>query len=51
VAGIGLREALQLCGGKSLWWHDHARTPDTSLSLTADLPDAGSFALLLEGKW
>lgn len=51
VAGIGLREALQLCGGKSLWWPDHAHTPDTSLSLSPGLPDAGSFALLLEGRW
>lgn len=51
VAGIGLREALRLCAGKSLWWPDHARTPDTSLSLAPGLPEAGSFALLLEGEW
>ena len=51
VAGMGLREAMQVCAGKSLWWPDHANTPDTSLSITAGLPEPTHFALMLEGEW
>lgn len=51
VAGLGLREAMQVCAGKSLWWPDHANTPDTSLSLSNGLPEPDQFALLLEGEW
>jgi len=51
VAGIGLREAMLVCAGKSLWWPDHAHTADASLSICNGLPGPDQFALLLEGEW
>ena len=50
-SAFGLREAMQVCAGKSLWWPDHANTSDTSLSISHGLPEPGQFALLLEGEW
>lgn len=51
VAGLGLREAALFSAGRSLWWPDHARTPDNSLSVATGLPDPAHFALMLEGEW
>ena len=51
VAGLGQRGVAGLCAGRSLRWPDHARTPDTSLSVTTGLPEPAHFALLLEGEW
>ena len=51
VTGLGLREAMLACAGKSLWWPDHANTHDTSLSISNGLPEPDQFALLLEGEW
>lgn len=51
AAGLGLREAMQFCAGRSLWWPDHASADDTSLSVANGLPDPGHFALLLRGEW
>ncbi len=51
LGGAGLLSAMQRCHGHSLWWPDHASTPDNSLSLVAGLPAAEHFSLLLEGRW
>jgi type VI secretion system protein ImpM len=51
AAGMGLRDAMLRCAGHSLWWPDHATSPDTSLSFCNGLPDPEHFSLLLEGRW
>jgi type VI secretion system protein ImpM len=45
------RDALQRFTGQSLWWPDHAASPDNSLSVSQGLPAAQYFSELLEGRW
>ncbi|MEO8152542.1 MAG: type VI secretion system-associated protein TagF [Rhizobacter sp.] len=49
--GLLVSEALQRFAGCSLWWPDHAESPDNSLSVAQGLPPAQQFAELLEGRW
>jgi type VI secretion system protein ImpM len=51
MAGWGSLDAMNRCAGHSLWWPDHATSPDNSLSLSPGLPDADHFSLLLQGVW
>lgn len=49
--GLLVSDALQRLAGHSLWWPDHAESPDNSLSVSQGLPPAPQFAELLEGRW
>ncbi|MBX3622860.1 MAG: type VI secretion system-associated protein TagF [Rhizobacter sp.] len=49
--GLMVGEALQRFAGQSLWWPDHAESPDNSLSVAQGLPPPQHFAELLEGRW
>jgi len=49
--GLLVGDALQRFAGHSLWWPDHADSPDHSLSVAPGLPSAQQFAELLEGRW
>lgn len=49
--GLLAGDVLQRFAGRSLWWPDHAESPDNSLSVTQGLPPAQYFSELLEGRW
>jgi type VI secretion system protein ImpM len=49
--GLLVDDALQGFAGHSLWWPDHAESPDNSLSVSQGLPPAQHFSELLEGRW
>jgi type VI secretion system protein ImpM len=49
--GLLVGDALQRFAGHSLWWPDHAESPDNSLSVSQGLPSAQHFSELLEGRW
>lgn len=49
--GLTVADALQRHAGQSLWWPDHAASPDNSLSVAQGLPAAAHFSELLEGRW
>jgi type VI secretion system protein ImpM len=49
--GLLAGDALQRFAGQSLWWPDHAESPDNSLSVSPGLPPAQHFSELLEGRW
>ncbi len=49
--GLLAGDALQRFSGRSLWWPDHAESPDNSLSVSQGLPPAQYFSELLEGRW
>jgi type VI secretion system protein ImpM len=49
--GLLVGDALQRLAGHSLWWPDHAESPDNSLSVSQGLPPAQHFSELLEGRW
>ncbi|MBC7955730.1 MAG: hypothetical protein H7Y33_07670 [Cytophagales bacterium] len=49
--GLLVGDTLQGFAGHSLWWPDHAASPDNSLSVAPGLPPAQQFAELLEGRW
>lgn len=49
--GLMVADALQRHAGHSLWWPDHAASPDNSLSVAQGLPAAQHFSELLEGRW
>ena len=49
--GLLAGDALQRFAGRSLWWPDHAESPDNSLSVSQGLPPAQYFSELLEGRW
>ncbi|MET0335394.1 MAG: type VI secretion system-associated protein TagF [Rhizobacter sp.] len=49
--GLLVADALQRYAGHSLWWPDHAESPDNSLSVAQGLPAAAHFSELLEGRW
>jgi type VI secretion system protein ImpM len=49
--GLLVADALQRYAGHSLWWPDHAASPDNSLSVAQGLPAAQHFSELLEGRW
>lgn len=49
--GLLVADALQRYAGHSLWWPDHAASPDNSLSVAQGLPAAQHFSHVLEGRW
>jgi type VI secretion system protein ImpM len=49
--GLLVGDALQRFAGHSLWWPDHAESPDNSLSVAHGLPPPQHFSELLEGRW
>ncbi len=49
--GLLVGNVLQGFAGHSLWWPDHAASPDNSLSVSQGLPPAQHFSELLEGRW
>lgn len=51
VQALLLNEAQQRFAGHSLWWPDHADSPDNSLSVGLGLPQPEQFHELLEGRW
>jgi len=49
--GLLVGDALERFAGRSLWWPDHAESPDNSLSVAQGLPPPQHFSELLEGRW
>ncbi|GAB1269905.1 type VI secretion system-associated protein TagF [Aurantivibrio infirmus] len=41
----------RLLGNHSLWWTEGSEQVDPCLIISADLPDAGQFAAMLDGDW
>ncbi|MGY4828945.1 type VI secretion system-associated protein TagF [Sphaerotilaceae bacterium SBD11-9] len=49
--GLLAEDVLLRFAGRSLWWPDHAESPDDSLSIAQGLPPPNYFSELLAGRW